>query len=190
MQTQWNWSVLSWWRHNGRRHLRSDQSLCVRTFELWVAWLAIGMWCNDYNCFYFFCACSWKHSNKNVACLSDLKSVLPPFLGKKWSLSQNGTFMEVILHGQQGFVFNPCDERQGFALNWMCELCGVPLSSIMWRVALVSTLVFFPLLLLAQLNLLNAQPEIWKSKNDSFELRQKHFLLSFFVCASLINIHV
>lgn len=72
----------------------------------------------------------------------------------------------------------------------MCELCGVPLLSIMWRVALVSTLVFFPLLLLAQLNLLNALPEIWKSKNDSFELRQKHFLLSFFVCAFLINIHV
>lgn len=44
MQTHWNWSVLSWWRHNGRRHLRSDRSLCVRTLELWVAWLAIGMW--------------------------------------------------------------------------------------------------------------------------------------------------
>lgn len=71
--------------------------------------------------------------------------------------------MEVISYGQQGFVFNLCVERQGFALNWMCELCGVPLSSILWRVALVSTLVFFPLLLLAQLNLHNALPEIWKS---------------------------
>lgn len=40
---------------------------------------------------------------------------------------------------------------------------SVPLSSILWCVASVSTLVFFPLLLLAQLELQDALPGIWKS---------------------------
>lgn len=69
---------------------------------------------------------------------------------------------------------------------WMCELCGVPLSSILWHVALFSTLVYLPLLLLAQLNLHNILPEIWKSYNDSLTLRQKHLLLSFSACGSLL----
>lgn len=84
-------------------------------------------------------------------------------------------------------MFNLCVERQGFALNWMCELCGVPLSSILRHAALLSTLVFFPLLLLAQVNLHNALPEIWKSQNDSLKLRQKHLHLVFCVCGSLIQ---
>lgn len=46
---------------------------------------------------------------------------------------------------------------------------SVPLSSILWRVASVSTLVFFPLLLLAQLELQDAPPGIWKSWNDSLK---------------------
>lgn len=69
---------------------------------------------------------------------------------------------------------------------WLCELCGVPLSSILWRVALVSTLVYFPLLLLAQPDLRRAQPEIWKNQNDSLELRQERSLLSFSVCGALM----
>lgn len=48
-------------------------------------------------------------------------------------------------------------------LSWTCELCGIPLSSILWRVALVSTLAYFQLLLLAQPSLHTALPEIWKS---------------------------
>lgn len=46
---------------------------------------------------------------------------------------------------------------------------SVPLSSILWCVASVSTLVFFPLLLLAQLELRDAPPGIWKSWNDSLK---------------------
>ena len=43
------------------------------------------------------------------------------------------------------------------------ERCDAPLSFLLWCVASVSTLVYIPLLLLAQLDLQSPHPEIWKS---------------------------
>lgn len=55
-------------------------------------------------------------------------------------------------------------------------------SIVVHLVALFSTLAYLPLLLLAQVDLRDILPEIWKTYNDSLVLRQKHL---FSACGSL-----
>lgn len=187
MQTQWNRSVLPWWRHDGGRRLQSDQSLCVRTFKLWVAWLDIGMWWVTIIHFFIIFVCVWLYIIR-----SHFQNYIIPIFrkqtGKKifTDISQISTFMEVISYGQQGFMFNLC---------WETRLCPELDVWALWRsivVHLVACGFSFHISLFPTIATGTTQPAR-RSARDLEKLEwltqaQTETFTSFILCMWLFNI--
>lgn len=94
----------------------------------------------------------WKEDYRHFGYTLIIHKKKTAFRGKLFREVSSFHILEDICHGHQGLMFNLCAERQGFAPKSLCELCGIP-SSISCSATSLSTLLFFPLLLLARVNL-------------------------------------
>lgn len=81
-----------------------------------------------------------------------------------------------------------CRETWLYPESGCVSFCGVPLSSILWHVALVSTLVYFPLLLLAQVKPAQCSARDLE-KLAWLTLAQTETFTSFIPCMWLYYIH-